>query len=427
MTAMPEDPDRFYRPLEGPEVWAAASDAVDKGPWAAALAARAALGREAPAWSVMAGRGAQLAAAYQSGSLAGLYPADDALGRRLAAGVAAASGAGAGAVPHMRALDDAASAAAGPAVATVAGLCRLHATACHPQLHHLVQADEGTWHDHVLGHGDLKHHPNHRPSPAGGWVVRAPVAMVVDETGRLAGWLGSPAYAALHPAGRAAYALHAFAHVGPFAAGNGRVGRAVATAVLLDAAGLPLWVPAGDQDAYRQAVAAADAGDRAALVVFVVGQAASVARLALALRAEAGGSAEVAALARWEARVGAARRLAEQAATAARAALLRHSSRTDLGWLSGLAGAVVTVGGPVRLVAPVPGGATVSDVLTVDPHPLEGDGESVVLRATEAELGITARCADIAAPAGNGLSNRLDDLLDRVVTALALRAAAASD
>ena len=414
---MGDDPDLLYRPLDGPLGWTAASVGVDDGHWARAVAARAALEGEAPAWFALVSRGAQLAAAYQSGGLAGLYPMDDAVGRRLAAGVATVAGTGRDAAPHVRALVTAVGVAGGPAVASDEGLCQLHTAACHPQLHHPVQSQSGAWHDHVLGHGDLKHHPNHRPLPAGGWAVRSPVSAVVDETGRLAEWLGSWGYAGLHPVARAAYALHALAHVGPFAAGNGRVGRALASAVLLDAAGLPLWVPAASEAAFRAAVVAADDGDPTALVRFVEGQTAALARLLTTLRSEAGGPEEKAALGRWGAREAAARRLAAQAATAAEEALSRHQARTDLGWLSALKGAEVIAGAGVRLVAPA-GGGTVEEVLTVDGHPLDGAGEEVVLRAAQADLALTVNGTDTAG---------LDDLLERAVTALALRAAATEE
>ena len=421
MTAVGDDPDLLYRPLEGPLDWTAASAAVDDGQWALAVAARSALASEAPAWSALAGRGTLVAGAYQSGGLAGLYTVGDPLARRLAAGVAAASDVGPRAAPHVRALAAAVRSAAGPSVASGAGLCHLHATACHPQLHHSVQAGSGDWHDHVLGHGDLKHHANHRPVSAGGWVARAPVSAVVDETGRLAEWLGSWAYAGLHPAARAAYALHALSHVGPFAAGNGRVGRTIATAVLLDAAGLPLWVPAADGRAYRQAISAADDGDRTALVRFVVDQTTALAQLLTTLHAEAGGAEEQAALARWTAREDAARLLIEQAAAAAEKALARHQSRTDLGWLADLSGATVTAGDLIVLSAPVDGGGPVDETLAVDPHPLEGAADQVILRAREADLALTTTVEQMAA----GGPPELPDMVERAVTALALRAAAA--
>ena len=435
MTADQEDPDLLYQPLDGPETWEAVSASVDEGDWATAAGRLVVLDQEAPAWTDMVRRGMQLAAAYHSGGLAGLYPVDDGLGRRLVAGVATAAGFGPDVERHIRDNHAALLLAAGSAGSppTDALLRRLHAVGCRSQVFHVVDSPAGP-HDHVLGHGDYKHHPNHRRLPAGQWEPLVPVAAVATETAGLVTWLGSDAFAALQPAARAAYALHAVTHVGPFATGNGRVARALAGGLLLDAVGIPLSIPSAGEPDYRRALAAAGAGDREALASFVVRSVLALAALVDDLRVSAGGADEIAALERWRAQVETAQRLHGLVTEAAGAALDRHRARGDLGWMADLSGATVAAhpahldepryaASPVCLRVRLAGGQTVEEALVIDAHPVDGDGEAVALRAVEAELGLTVQPAEVARPA-TVLARRLDDLLDRAVAAYAVRVAA---
>lgn len=65
---------------------------------------------------------------------------------------------------------------------------------------------------------------------------------------------------------RAAWLHHRFAQIHPFADGNGRVGLALATAVLLAEGGLPFGVPRDDWDWHIRCLEAADRGDLEPLV-----------------------------------------------------------------------------------------------------------------------------------------------------------------
>src|SRR5262249_59119938 len=71
---------------------------------------------------------------------------------------------------------------------------------------------------------------------------------------RLAGELGSEVFAGLHPAAQAAYTHYALTSIHPFADGNGRLARTVASIFLIRAAGVPLLIFADQWPSYYQAV-----------------------------------------------------------------------------------------------------------------------------------------------------------------------------
>ena len=456
---MTDHADALYQPLVAPDRWQEASYAVDRSQWRAVIERMAALGEEATAWADMVGRGMVLMAAYRSGAMAGLYGCDDAVALGLLAGTATPSGCGPVAGPHVMANHAAvlialAGAPAGPAgpafspsgnsnpagavLSAPAGadyehwVRRIHAVACGPQVTHTVATGHGV-HDHVLGHGDYKHHPNHVRTEAGRWRALVPVAGIGEEMANLVGWLASPAYAALHPVARAAYVLYALHHVGPFAAGNGRVARAMAGGQLLAAGSVPLVVPTDATVAYRGGLDTADDGAPGRLVRFVERRCANLVGLASALHDRPAGREEAAALDRWRARVGAAHRLQAMLPAAVEGALLRHRRRTDLGWMADLAAAAVECTGsgndaprfevaPLSIRVPLAGGTVVEELLVIDPHPVVGEGDVVVLRAPEAEVEIQVRPEEVAPQ--SDLGRRVDELVERTVTALAVRAAA---
>lgn len=432
---MSDDPDALYRSPAGPEGWKAAVDATR---WRGGVEQMAALAEEAPAWADMVGQGMVVMAAYLSGAMAGLYDGDDGVAHRLLAGTAAPPSCGPAAERHVvanhAAIVLAAEAGTDPGVVSEGWVRRLHAVACGPQPTHPVATDHGV-HDHVLGHGDYKHHPNHVRTAAGGWHAFVPVAGVGEEMANLVDVLGGPSYAALHPAARAAYALHGFHHVGPFAAGNGRVARAVATAPLLAAGSVPLVVPGGEVAGYHDALAEADAGDAGSLVRFVEQRCAALVDLAVALRGRPAAPDAAAALDRWQARVLAAHRLQAMLPAAVEAVLVRHRRRTDLGWMADLGAAAVEGTGsgedaprfdspPLSIRVPLGDGTVAEELLIVDPHPVGGVGDVVVLRAQWAEVEVRLRPEEMLPAASASLGRRTDGLLERAVTALAVRVAA---
>ncbi len=423
--ALSDEADPLYRPLAGPEGWGGL--VVDEESWTAAMGGLADLRRRHPAWADMVLRGARVAAAHQSGVLDGMHGGGRDVALALIRGGVPDAG-GADARPHVRANDAALGVAAAAPVLTEDVIRRVHEVACGPQITHRVRVD-GQPRDHVFAHGEYKHHPNHVPLAGGGWRARAPVARVGAEMASLLDRLADPAWAALHPAVRAAYVLSGVSHVAPFADGNGRVARALAGAVLLRAAGLPLLVVAEDADAYEEALVVAGEGDAGGLARFVLDRNVGLARFVSGLDVPPDGSRDP-AFERWRQQVAAARSLADALPAVAAQALERHRARTDLGWLSTLADAQVVApgpssheerfdAGPLVIVVPLPGGPVVEEVVVVDGHPADGD-DRVVVRARDARLRLEV---DVHEPAEVS-SARLRPWLDRVISTLALRVAA---
>lgn len=128
--------------------------------------------------------------------------------------------------------------------------------------------------------------------PAGELAVFAPASAVPAEMERLSGELRSETFAALHPAVQAAYAHYALTAIHPFADGNGRLARTVASIFLLRSVGVPLLVFADQWPCYYQALgyhalgAAHRAGDRQLLADYVSATAISAMDLAANLLAK---------------------------------------------------------------------------------------------------------------------------------------------
>lgn len=321
----------------------------------------------------MLSRGALLAAAFQSAVLDGVIKPNRELAHSLLGGGASLSSLDEEARAHVRANLDALHLARDASVSEET-IRRVHATACGPQLTHAVLVDDRLQ-DHVMAHGDYKHHPNHVRLDDGGWSATVPVALVRTEMGRLVELAGTAEFAALHPVARAGWLHDALLHIQPFADGNGRVARALAGGVLLRAAGVPLVVLDQPVDVLRAVVEVVD-------------------RMA---------AADTGALDAWRRRSTSAEELRRQLVPALEAAL----RRPDPGRRADVAGA--TVG--ADLVVRVPG-VDVEEVLVIDAHPLD-DGPVTV----------TAREAGVRLVAGEPV----EPWVDRVIRVLALRVAAETE
>jgi hypothetical protein len=267
-----------------------------------------------------------------------------------------------------------------------ASIRRVHEVACAPQLTHEVWVGD-TLQDHVMAGGDYKHHPNHVRTATGGWRATAPVAMVRPEMARIVETASGEAFAALHPVAQAAYLHDALLHVQPFADGNGRAARALASGCLLGAAGVPLLAATAD--------VGVEAVQRAALDLFAV------------LEQLFDERASSAALRAWRERAAAGRGLAAELAPAMERALQRTRAGGGA-WGADLSAATVTPGDPLVVAV-----GDVTEVVTIDAHPPQPGGP--VLMAREARL------------VHRGGTDGLDAWLDRVVSTLALRVAAELD
>ena len=97
----------------------------------------------------------------------------------------------------------------------------------------------------------------------------APPERVPAEVDRLTLEAASPALAAAHPVVHAAYLLYAVDAIHPFADGNGRAARAIASLPLYGAVGVPLVVPPRSRLVYLSSLEAYDREGPGALVDFV--------------------------------------------------------------------------------------------------------------------------------------------------------------
>lgn len=123
--------------------------------------------------------------------------------------------------------------------------------------------------NHPLPHGEYKDQPNHVRGRDGRLHAYAPVAATGPEMHHLVEQLHGTAFTAVHPVVQAAFAHYTLVAVHPFADGNGRTARAVASVYTYRSTGCPLVIFADQRPGYRRALADADAGRLQAFVDFV--------------------------------------------------------------------------------------------------------------------------------------------------------------
>ncbi|MCU1398674.1 MAG: hypothetical protein JWN62_1783 [Acidimicrobiales bacterium] len=153
---------------------------------------------------------------------------------------------------------------------------RLHEIATAAQTTYQVVAEvEGrrVAQDQALLKGAYKTNPNHVQQPDGSFHSYASVAETPHEMHRLVAESRLAEFESAHPAVQAAYVHHALACVHPFADGNGRVARLLASIYLLRAASVPLVIYEDQKASYLTALRAADTDDDGAFVRFVVDRA----------------------------------------------------------------------------------------------------------------------------------------------------------
>jgi Fic family protein len=144
----------------------------------------------------------------------------------------------------------------------------LHEQICAPQTTYRVFTEMGPQ-DQALPKGRYKEHPNHVRLPDGSYHSHAPVAAVAPEMHRFLEQLRTPAFEEAHPVEQTAYAHYGLTSVHPFADGNGRVARALASVYLYKSLSIPLLIYANQRTAYFDALAAADDGDPGPWLNFV--------------------------------------------------------------------------------------------------------------------------------------------------------------
>lgn len=145
----------------------------------------------------------------------------------------------------------------------------IHEIICRSQDEHTVITAVGPQ-KQEMPKGEYKQHAN-SPFNISTETVHA-YASVLDtppEMARLVAELASPEFAAAHPVAQASYAHYAFVCIHPFADGNGRVSRALASIYLYRTPGVPLVIFADQKNVYIDALEAADAGRYGAFQQFV--------------------------------------------------------------------------------------------------------------------------------------------------------------
>jgi hypothetical protein len=149
---------------------------------------------------------------------------------------------------------------------------QLHAVICANQETYAVQTSVGQQ-EQRLPKGQYKTQPNHVRLLDGRIHSYAPVIETPPEMQRLVAELSRPEFEFSHPIIQAAFAHHAFVCIHPFADGNGRVARALASVFPFRSHSMPLLILHGHKVEYLAALRAADAGSRQALVDFLIGRA----------------------------------------------------------------------------------------------------------------------------------------------------------
>jgi Fic family protein len=146
----------------------------------------------------------------------------------------------------------------------------LHSIICKSQGTYTVYTPQGFPQEREIPLGQYKTMPNSPTNSTTGTVHSyAPVLDTRPEMQRLVQQLRSEAFLSAHSVLQAAYAHYAYACIHPFADGNGRVARALASVYLYRSPGVPLVVFADQRTAYLDALEMADSGDPASFITFI--------------------------------------------------------------------------------------------------------------------------------------------------------------
>lgn len=145
----------------------------------------------------------------------------------------------------------------------------LHQEICEGQLTYKVHTAVGLQ-EHELPKGEYKKLPNHVLQRDGKTHSYCPVAQTLDEMQRLIRELSSEEFNKASAIQQAAYAHYAFVATHPFADGNGRVARALASVFTYRHFCAPLLVLIDNRDIYFDSLGDADSGNYQPLVEFTV-------------------------------------------------------------------------------------------------------------------------------------------------------------
>jgi Fic family protein len=143
---------------------------------------------------------------------------------------------------------------------TEAVIRELHSEVCKAQHTFTVQTAVGPQ-EQSLPKGEYKQHANNVLTMDGVLFEYCPPDRVVTEMHEFVQVLSSPEFAQAHPVLQASWSHYAFILIHPFADGNGRVARLLASVYFCKAASIPYLVFADEREEYFHALRKADSGD----------------------------------------------------------------------------------------------------------------------------------------------------------------------
>jgi Fic family protein len=279
LTLSPEEVlalDASYREFPAFKEWP--RELADRASWDAHLQELETLRRRAqPAQLDQALAVALRAAAIETGAIEGLYSTDRGFTFTVMTQAAAWEAAVAERGEHVRFLFDAQlhtyelvlDAATHQYPLTEAWIRRLHEEICAPQETYGVITAVGMQ-EQPLPKGEYKRSPNHVRLADGSEHAYAPVDKTADEMNRLVAELNTDQFDSADPVLQAAFSHYALVAIHPFADGNGRVARALASTYLYRSARIPLVVLSARRSQYFSALEAADRGNLEAFAGFVL-------------------------------------------------------------------------------------------------------------------------------------------------------------
>jgi Fic family protein len=150
-----------------------------------------------------------------------------------------------------------------------AAIRALHEEVCRAQSSYRVVTAIGPQ-EQPLPKGQYKTLPNHVRTRKGTDHSYAPVDVTPAEMARLTTELRAEAFLAAHPVMQAAYAHYCLVAIHPFADGNGRVARALASAFTYRAISMPIVILSEQRDPYLSALESADSGNYQEFVDFML-------------------------------------------------------------------------------------------------------------------------------------------------------------
>jgi len=267
--------DSAYKPLPSFASWLTA--AVDVNRWnryATTLTERSKASREV---LDRAHRIVTRAAAIDTGAIEGLYDVDRGFTFTVATEAAIWEAAVDAKGPNVRQLFEAQLSAYEYVLdlatqrepITEAIIRTLHVELCRPQDTYSVATAVGIQ-EQPLPKGEYKTSPNHVRGRDGAMHSYAPVDLTPAEMHRFVAELRTDAFREAHPVLQASYAHYGLVSIHPFADGNGRVARALASVFAYRAQSVPFLILYDHRGAYYDALSAADAGMNQAFVDFAL-------------------------------------------------------------------------------------------------------------------------------------------------------------